>query len=82
MKIEQFEKAEKLLTKIAEKKVSVKKLEYALSENVVERSFILDFDGGNGDANFDKKDFKKVCGILLPILKDDLLKLETEFSEL
>ena len=82
MNIEQFEKAKDLLKKIEEKKISVKKLEYALLENVVERSFILDFSGCDGLAEFDKKDFKKVCGVLLPILKDDLLKLETEFTEL
>jgi hypothetical protein len=82
MNTEQFERAKVLLEKIELKKISVKKLQYALSENVVERSFILDFYGCDGIAEFDKKDFKKVCGVLLPILKDDLLKLETEFSDL
>jgi hypothetical protein len=82
MNIQQFEKAKELLKKIEEKKISVKKLEYALLENIVERTFILDFSGYDGIAEFDKKDFKKVCGVLLPILKDDLLKLETEFETL
>ncbi len=82
MNIEQFEKAKDLLKKIDKKKISVKKLEYAMLEHVVQRSFYLDFYGIDGIANFEEKDFKKVCGVLLPILKDDLLKLETELKEL
>jgi hypothetical protein len=79
---EKLKKANELLKKIEEKTISVKKLEYALLENVVERSFILNFSGYDGLAEFDKKDFKKVCGILLPILKDDLTKLQNEFKKL
>ena len=82
MNIDKLKKANELIVKIEEKKISVKKLQYALLENVVERSFFLDFNGCDGLAEFDKKDFKKVCGILLPILKDDLLKLENEFKKL
>jgi hypothetical protein len=82
MNIEKLKKANDLLSKIEEKKISVKKLEYALLENVIERDFIIDFNGCDGIAEFDKKDFKKVCGVLLPILKDDLLKLENEFKKL
>lgn len=82
MNLEKLKKANDLSIRIEEKKISVKKLEYALSENVTERTFILDFPGFDGIAEFDKKDFKIVCQILLPILKDDLLKLENEFKKL
>ena len=82
MNLEKLKKANDLLIKIKEKNISVKKLEYALSENITERTFILDFNGGDGLAEFDKKDFKMVCQILLPILKNDLLKLENEFKKL
>jgi hypothetical protein len=82
MNIEKLKKANNLLRQIEEKKISVKKLEYALLENVIERNFIIDFNGCDGVAEFDKKDFKSVCTILLPILKDDLIKLENEFKKL
>lgn len=82
MDLETLKKAKELFKKIEEKKISVKKLEYALFDNVVERTFIIDFHGCGGLAEFEPKDFKKVCGILLPILKEDLFKLENEFKEL
>jgi len=80
MNLENLEKANKISKDIEEKKISVKKLRYALSENVVERSMVIDFTGCDGIVEIEKKDFKKLCGIMLPILLNDLNELEKQFS--
>lgn len=82
MNLSKLEKANELAKKIEFKKISVKKLRYAINEAVVERNITLDFSGCDGIAEFDKKDFKSICKILLPILENDLINLELQFKKL
>lgn len=82
MNLSKLEKANKLAKEIEYKKISVNKLRYAINDSVAERNITLDFSGGDGIAEFDKKDFKNICKILLPILENDLMNLEIEFKKL
>lgn len=82
MNLSKLEKANKLAKEIEFKKISVNKLRFAINEAVVERNITLDFYGCDGIAEFDKKDFKSICKILLPILENDLIDLELQFKKL
>jgi hypothetical protein len=82
MNLSKLEKANKLAKEIEYKKIYLNKLKYAISESVSERNLTLDFFGCDGVAEFDKKDFKNICKILLPILENDLINLELEFKKL
>jgi hypothetical protein len=82
MNLNKLEIANKLAKEIELKKISINKLKYGVSDSVSERNITLDFYGCDGIAEFDKKDFKSICKILLPILENDLKKLEIQFKKL
>jgi len=82
MTLEKLTKANKLLTKIEEKEMSIKCLKYGCAESVVERDMVIQFNGYSGLAEMDKRYFKNLCNMMLSFSINDLAELQKEFDEL